>query len=71
MSDPFTRTIDFQQLCTEIAEAMAEMDGADLADLANKVLSDHVIYQGDSMFTVEDADAQAMRNLDDAVRSLD
>jgi hypothetical protein len=49
------RTIDFQQLCTEISETMAEMDGEQLADLANKVLSDKVTYEGDSLFTVEEA----------------
>ena len=49
------RTIDFQQLCTEISETMAEMDGESLADLANKVLSDKVTYEGDSVFIVEGA----------------
>jgi hypothetical protein len=47
-----TRTIDFQNLCTEIAETLAEMDGDALADLANKVLSDTVTYEGDSIFTI-------------------
>lgn len=64
MSDPYTRTVDFQQLCTEIAEAMAEMEGDVLADLANKVLSDRVTYEGDSVFTIEDADAAALRRRD-------
>jgi hypothetical protein len=61
-NDPFTRTIDFQQLCTEIAEHLAELDGEALADLANKVLSDRVTYDGDSVFTVEDADAEGLRS---------
>jgi dihydroneopterin aldolase len=39
-NNSFTRTIDFQQLCTEIAEHLAELDGEALADLANKVLSE-------------------------------
>jgi hypothetical protein len=47
-----TRTLDFQNLCTEIAETLAEMDGEDLADLANKILSAKVTYEGDSIFTV-------------------
>lgn len=47
------RTIDFQQLCTEISETMSEMDGEQLADLANKVLFNTVTYEGDSLFTVE------------------
>lgn len=49
------RTIDFQQLCTEISETLAEVDGESLADLANKVLSYKVTYEGDSLFTVEEA----------------
>jgi hypothetical protein len=59
-NNSFTRTIDFQQLCTEIAEHLAELDGEALADFANKVLSDRVTYEGDGMFTVEDA--AALRN---------
>lgn len=49
---PITRFSDFQNLCTEIAESLAEMDGEDLADFANKVLSDTVTYEGNGKFTI-------------------
>jgi len=60
-NDPFTRTIDTDALCQEIAEVLAGFDGETIAEIANKVLSDKVTYNGDSLFTVEDADAAALR----------
>jgi len=60
-NDPFTRTVDTNALCQEIAEVLAGFDGDTIAAIANKVLSDKVVYNGYGKFTVEDADAVGLR----------
>jgi hypothetical protein len=49
----FTRTLDTDALCQEIAEVLAGFDGETIAEIANKVLSDKVTYEGDSLFTIK------------------
>lgn len=53
-----TETRYFSEVVEDINKALAEMSGNDLADLANKLLSDDAeyTYNGDSAFTVNKKD---------------
>jgi len=51
---PSTYTTDFQNVCTMLAEHMQNLSGEDLAELANKVLTVIVTYEGDSIFTINE-----------------
>ena len=51
----FSRTTDFMNLCNELSEHLSNLSGDDLAEIANKILSDHVTYNAEDnqMFTIE------------------
>lgn len=47
-----TRVLDTDALCQELATKLAGFDGETIAEIANRVFSDHVVYKGDSIFEI-------------------
>ena len=46
------RKVEWSDLITEINEALSDVDGEFLEDIANRVLSGKVEYEEDGVFTV-------------------
>jgi len=53
-----TLTIDIDQLLQDLAEVLGQADGEFVAEICNKVMTQKVVYIGDTLFEVEDKDEE-------------
>lgn len=47
------KILSIEEVISQITEALAELDGVAIEDIANDILDKKVDYQGDSIFTQE------------------
>ena len=49
---PHTRTVDTDELLQMLTDTLAQADGDFIAEICNKVMTEQVTYDEDSIFTV-------------------
>jgi hypothetical protein len=50
------RTLDIDSLLQELADVLAQADGEYIAEICNRVMTEKVEYNGDSIFTLTHED---------------
>jgi len=56
MPNSTQRTLDIDALLQELTEVLAQTDGEFIAEICNRVMTEKVEYNGDSVFTLTHTD---------------